>query len=290
MLDLQTVFTQIYKGLEDAMSRQGFNSVWPEGMKKAEPPVFLFEGDSAALNYKGEKAKLRVLFAENKIYLLSAEPEADFSDEGAFSRLSTCLLELDNSAEKDVKFIIGEFSDTVTESFGKKNLSAKTKTPPPVSRAAAKSGTLSYDSNTLANRLAVNYPELKKPYQENIEAYGEFLAEDFFLNHGNAVVLNIIRENNAQKVKKLFSLLNEIYEDGTNEVQSLIVVTILGAVKNDPELIKTVLKNVSDSMMEPVIHVNAILAKSKSINMRLENPPKYKPKKKRDGLLSQLGL
>ena len=38
-------------------------------------------------------------------------------------------------------------------------------------------------------------------------------------------------------MKKLFGLLNEIYEDGTNDIQGLIAVSILGALNNDQELL-----------------------------------------------------
>lgn len=293
MLDLQTVFTQIFKGLEGVMADHGFNPVYPEGVKKAETPAVKRGKDSLLVNYIGEKAKLRVLYSGSKVFLLAADPETENDeDDGGYSSLSTCLLDLNTYADKDVRFIINELSDTIIENYGKKQLAAqKTRMPTPVSKAAAKSGVLSYDSNTLANRMAANYPELKEPYKKNIEDYGEFLAEDFFINHGNRVILDIIRENNPQKVKKLFGLLNEIYNDGTNEVQSLIVVTILGSIKNDPALIKIVLEHIDDAMMEPVIEVNRILGKSKSVNSRLLNPPVYKPKKKKKGgIMQSLGM
>ena len=45
----------------------------------------------------------------------------------------------------------------------------------------------------------------------------------------------------------------------------------------------------TDTMLEPVISVSERLKKSKSARLRLENPPKYKPKKKKSpGLLSRL--
>ena len=294
MLEINNVFTQIYAGVSESLAAYGFAPEFPEGVKKSEAPIWSRGQDEILLNFAGEKGKLRVLYTGGKIFLLSAEAEAIDDDDSDFSRIATYLLDLEEYGDKDVKFIITEFCETINENFGKKQLNMKRnggKGPVPVSRSAAKSGALSYDSNTLANRLATNYPELKDAYKENIDNFGEFLPEDFFTNHGNAVIHQIIKENNSQKVKKLFTLLNEIYSDGTNEVQSLIIVTILGSVKNDPDMMKIILDNISDIMMEPVIYVNEILAKSKGANMRLDNPPQYKPKaKKSGGIMSALGL
>ena len=45
----------------------------------------------------------------------------------------------------------------------------------------------------------------------------------------------------------------------------------------------------TDTMLEPVLAANERLAKSSSARLRLQNPPKYKPKKqKRPGLLQSL--
>ena len=63
------------------------------------------------------------------------------------------------------------------------------KLPQPVSKAEAKSGAAYYDVNTLGSRFVVIYPELKEVYRANVTKYGEFLADDFFLNYGNKEAL-----------------------------------------------------------------------------------------------------
>ena len=105
-------------------------------------------------------------------------------------------------------------------------------------------------------------------------------------------MLDVIRENNPVKMKKLFNLLNDIYEDGTNETQSIIAVTILGSMNNDQQLLANCIDYMCEDMMSPVIQVNKYLESSKSAKMRLENPPKYKPKKakKKSGVMSNLGM
>ena len=107
-------------------------------------------------------------------------------------------------------------------------------------------------------------------------------------------MLDTIRKNDKLKMKKLFGLLNEIYEDGTNEIQGLIAVTILGSMNNDQELIANCVDYMCKDMLGPVIQINKYLASSsgKGARMRLENPPPYKPKKakKKNPITSALGL
>ena len=94
-------------------------------------------------------------------------------------------------------------------------------------------------------------------------------------------------------MRKLFNLLNDIYEDGTNDTQSLVAVTILGSsLAANPELIDIAKEHFSDTMMEPVSEIISYLRKSKSARMRLENPPLYKPQKqKKKGMFaSMLGM
>ena len=103
-----------------------------------------------------------------------------------------------------------------------------------------------------------------------------------------------IKENNPVKMKKLFNLLNDIYEDGTNETQSVIAVTILGSLENNQELLANCVDYMSEDMTVPVININKYLYSKggKSARMRLENPPKYKPAKakKNKGMMSRLGM
>lgn len=52
-------------------------------------------------------------------------------------------------------------------------------------------------------------------------------------------------------MRKLFNLLNEIYDDGTNEIQSIIAVTILGELNNDQDLLANCVDYMSADMISP---------------------------------------
>ena len=294
MADIYSVLADIVGGLNETLKDCGFTAVIPDGVEKGELPA-VTESGRITIEFKGENKALKIEHFNNKISIhgVNKEGEINASD---YSQLSLSLLDAETADAKDVKYIVNEFSDTLVESFGTKNIKpAKQKLPTPVSKAAAKSGSVSYDPNTLANRFTSIYPELREEYKANCEKYGQFLPEEFFVNYGTPVVLETIKENNPQKMKRLFNLLNEIYEDGTNETQSIIAVTILGAMNNDQEMLAACVDYMSDDMMSPVINVNKLLGSGsgKSIKMRLANPPKYKPnkdKKNKKGVMNRLGM
>lgn len=291
MADIYSVLADINSGLNEKLKECGFTPVIPEGTEKGELPAVTDSG-RITVEYKGENKALKIEHFNNKITLLGASKEGEILSSD-FSQLSLSLLDAETADAKDVKYIVNEFSDTLVDHFGSQaKKTVKSKLPTPVSKAAAKSGAVSYDPNTLANRFTAIYTELRDEYKASCEKYGQFLPEEFFINYGTPAVLATIKENNPQKMKRLFTLLNEIYEDGTNETQSLIAVTILGAMNNDQEMLAACVDYMCDDMTSPVINVNKYLASSsgKGAKMRLENPPKYKPSKaKKKGMMSMLG-
>ena len=273
------VFELLYNNISASMAECGFNPDYAEGARKSGCPAYE-RGDAAVMDFSGSKGITRFVFSEDRIHLLFAKNDAPRDDDSAFTKDSTYLFVLDEYTEKDVKGIANEIIDYMNDTFiVKKKTEVKAKNVSTVSRSAAKSGALAYDPITFATKLSGIYPELKDLISQNIADYGEFLCEDFFVTHANKCIQATIYENHPQKMKRLFNVINEIYEDGTNEVQSLIAVTVLGFIENDPELIQRIMPYLADSMLEPVFAVSKRLKKSKSARLRLENPPKYKPPK-----------
>lgn len=293
MADIYAALVEITSGLGATLSECGFTAIIPEGVAKDELPAVTDSG-RIIIKYKGENKALKIEHFNDKITLFGANKEGEIL-ESDYSKLSASLLDEECCDAKGIRYIVNEFSETLVETFGTKTVKpVKSKLPPPVSKAAAKSGAVSYDPNTLGNRFTAVYPELREEYKANCEKYGQFLPEDFFKNHGTPVVLATIKENNPQKMKKLFNLLNDIYEDGTNETQSLIVVSILGQMNNDQEMLAACVDYMSDDLTSPVINVNKYLASGagKGAKMRLENPPRYRPdkNKKNKGAADRLGM
>ena len=292
MLEIKNVFDMLYADIKKEAENLGFKAEIPENIEKGETPVFTRD-NSSYLAFAGEKGKIRVLFSENKIRLLTASADAKSTDDSDYSLSASYLLILDEYEERDVKSVANEINESLHESFTPKQIAKRqqnVKAQATVSRSAVKNGSLLYDTTTLAIRLATIYPEIKDLYKVNVETYGEFLCEEFFINVVNPRVYQTLKERNSQKIKKLFSIINEIFDDGSNEVQDVIVVTMLASYDLDNDMHQLVLDNASDALIEPFIRVSKILKTSKSSRMRLENPPKYKPKKakKKKSMMSSL--
>ena len=267
-------FSTIVKELEATLSTLGFE-------KEATEP-----DGKAAVSFSGEKGAVVLEYTDNKFFIFIGD-----DTESATKKISASLLSEDASAS-DIKFIIGEARETLNEKFAKKAAVQKKtsqKAPQTVSKAAVKNGSF-YDANTLASKLCLVFPELRPFYKDNLAEYGEFMGEEFFDKYGAEKIITAIKENNPQTMKKLFQVLNEIYEDGTNDTQSLIAVTILSNLNNDKILLARCVDYMSETMAPPVIEVNRYLASAagKKARKQLANPPAYKPKKeKKPGLFAQ---
>lgn len=243
--------------------------------------------DEQRLSYKSEKGLFRVVHdSETNIMSIEVAYE-DKGEDTAFETISKSLFELSDADERECRSFANEVSDEIRSIFAarKKVDIDKIKMPKAVSRSKAKSGAVSYDVDSLANRFGVLYPDLKDAVKQNISDYGEFLPETFFTEIGTPRVLEVIRNGSEAERKKLFKMLGEVYEDGTNEVQDVIGVTILGAMKNEPALMEVADRYMTDYMSGPVHEINKITARKNRLTKRLANPPAYKPKKKKTGIL-----
>lgn len=271
MADIKESVAAVVKGIQPAVEGNGFKSV-----ESGEENAFAFESE--------EKGSIKLTYGEDKIYLYISQSAYADTAEGDFKRIALSLLD-ENSTAGDIKYIASDFSESINERFSTAKPVKKTnfKAPPTVSKTAVRSGGMSYDANTLASKICVVFPELKPAYKENIEKYGELLAEEFFTKHANSFIIDAIKKNNPMTMKKLFNALNEIYADGSNDVQDIIAVTILGELDNDQVLLATCVDYMSETMAPVVISVNEYLASSagKKAKKKLLNPPAYKPKKEK---------
>ena len=266
--------------LDESLSKLGFEK--KTGLEVQE--------NGAYATFSGEKGALKLKY-ENEIAAVYFDDDEAALEEGGKKLVATLLPE--NGDSRDVKYAANELADCLNERFAKKaaiKKSGTVKAPQTVSKTAVKNGSY-YDANTLASKLCLVFPELRDLYKQNIAEYGEFLSEKFFTEYGTEKVISAIKQNNPQTMKKLFQILNEIYEDGTNDTQSLIAVTILGELNNDQILLARCVDYMSETLAPPVIEVNRYLASAagKRAKKKLLNPPIYKPKKKKKpGLLAQM--
>ena len=274
MLERKEALSLILKNCSEKFEQIGFTSA----------PV-CENGDEAYVDFTKDDITIRLLSHDN---LLDVTEKAG---EGDFVKVESNLFDLETFEDRDIKSLSNEICETVGSSYGKKARQAVKKAPQTISKTAAKNGT-EYDANTLASRISTLYPELKDAYKENFQTYDEFLGEDFFVNHANKYIMQTIRSHDSQTMKKLFKILSDIYENGSNDVQDLVVVTILGEIDNDQELLQKCREQITDDdFYDTLVAVNKYLASSagKKAKELMKNPPAYKPpKKKNGGMMSSL--
>lgn len=289
MMNVNEALALVLSGVEQTMAENGFSVLRPESTKKGEPPVHR-EEESLYLDFAGDRGRFRIE-ASGKRLILSFAEEPDAQE---LVRLSVNYFDMDSFDERDIRSLCNELNESIRSKVGVRAVSSGKgrKMPVPVSKSAAKNGVQAYDGNTLASRLSAVYQELKEPYRENFERYGTFLAEEFFTQHANARMLETIRRNDKKEMNRLFRLLNEIYENGANDTQSLVAVTILGELNGDPKLLEAAVPYMCDDLRETALLVNRVLTSGKSgkrLREKLKNPPPYKPKKeKKPGFLEQM--
>ncbi|WP_294777716.1 hypothetical protein [uncultured Eubacterium sp.] len=276
-MELTSAFKDIEKNLSTVNEELGFK-------KTAE--------DETSIYFKGEKGVYRLVHDKSTNILQFECAYEDKGDETEYNTISRSLFELDVIDDRDVKSTSNEIVDELERLFKVRkqvNLD-KVKMPKSVSRTKAKNGLVSYDVDSLANRFGTLYPEFKDEIKRNVMQYGEFLPEDFFMNYGTPKVLDVIKNGTEAERKKLFKLLNEVYEDGINDVQDVIAVTILGEMKNDKEMMAVADKYMIEYMAGAVHEVNKLTAKNNKYTKKLKNPPAYKPKKNKTfSMANQLG-
>lgn len=276
-MELTSAFKDIEKNLSAVNEELGFKKV---------------NEDETSIYFKGEKGVYRLVHDKSTNILQFECAYEDKGDETEYNTISRSLFELDVIDDRDIKSTSNEIVDELERLFKVRkqvNLD-KVKMPKSVSRTKAKNGLVSYDVDSLANRFGTLYPEFKDEIKKNVMQYGEFLPEDFFMNYGTPKVLDVIKNGTEAERKKLFKLLNEVYEDGINDVQDVIAVTILGEMKNDKEMMAVADKYMIEYMAGAVHEVNKLTAKNNKYTKKLKNPPAYKPKKNKTfSMANQLG-
>lgn len=276
-MELTSAFKDIEKNLSAVNEELGFKKV---------------NEDETSIYFKGEKGVYRLVHDKSTNILQFECAYEDKGDETEYNTISRSLFELNVIDDRDVKSTSNEIVDELERLFKVRkqvNLD-KVKMPKSVSRTKAKNGLVSYDVDSLANRFGTLYPEFKDEIKKNVMQYGEFLPEDFFMNYGTPKVLDVIKNGTEAERKKLFKLLNEVYEDGINDVQDVIAVTILGEMKNDKEMMAVADKYMTEYMAGAVHEVNKLTAKNNKYTKKLKNPPAYKPKKNKTfSMANQLG-
>ena len=292
MIEINEALSQIYRVLNEFCEKNELAFRYDK-QTMVSPALPIEQQDAKSFMYiDGAAASIVIEYDgdTNKIKLLGAS-EAGVKPEEC-KQLSLWLLEPKVHDEKDVKSIANDFLDTLEQNFSTQKAKdiSKVKLPGSVSKNQAKSGAASYDAQTLCNRFVMHYPEYKDDLKQNLLDYDELLAAEFSEKFIVPKMLEVLNSGDAREQKKFFSMLNDVYEDGLNEVQDLIAVVIMSRMDNKAEYLEIADKYMSD-YMKPTIHqINKIMASpaGEKYRAKMQNPPAYKPKKEKKSLMMKL--
>ena len=122
------------------------------------------------------------------------------------------------------------------------------------------------------------FPDLKGEMLKNIDKYDIYLPEEYFETLITPRVMKALRENDRPLLKKLFSAFSTFYNEGDNDMQSLIVVSILGMnLFKEEDLLKNCEKLMDVNLYNALIPVLEYL-KTGGAKKRISSFASPKPK------------
>lgn len=285
MIDINKAFTIVFNGTQSILEKAGFSAALPDGYKKGDLPLNT-EDNITYMQFSNGETLLSMQLDEIKktFSLFTADAPQDAVDDPEFQSLSTWGFDIKEADDRDANSVANDFCDIIRTKYAPDAVSAsdtRVKMPQTISKKSAKNGDGVYDAKMLATRFATVFPEYKDAVKENISKYGDLLPETFFSTYAAPRVISVIKSKDAQLLKKLFTMFNEVHEDGCTEVQEIITVTILGEIHNDETMMNTIDSYMSDLLRRDVVAVNKLLSGSsgKKWIEKLKNPPAYKPPK-----------
>ena len=277
----------IIKSVDPTMQAAGFELVSP---KKPSD-------DDNELVFSGERGRITAEINGNVLKLTCNKTGEEINSTSSM----LFAYEEEDWDSKDSKSVANEMAETVSKYYGtklvydnqetKKGNEKKGKgaakasdqsTSKPVKKSKKKDSA-SYEPWNLASRVENIFPELKGKMDENMEEYSMFLPEEYFEKVATPRILEAIRTQDRQSLKKLFNSFNTFYDEGTKDVQSLISVSILGMnLVKEKELLDNCVDYMNEDLQDAVIPVVKYLSSpvGKTKIKAFENPKPFKGKKK----------
>lgn len=224
------------------------------------------------------------------------------TDDTEYQTVSQILIECEKDEwnAKDTKSVANEVAECISQFFGtplvydtaeSKNKNDKSSkgqdegaqtTAISKKKSVNKDSVVTYEPVNLANRIENIYSDLKGKIDENIEKYEMFLPEEYFSEYANKYIIETIRNEDRQTMKKIFNAFNIFYDDGSNDVQSLIAVSILGVnFAKEEELLSKSESYMDDDLYNVVKTIVTYLNTSsgKKKLKKFENPEPYKSRR-----------
>lgn len=282
MVEISSVASTLIKSMDEALKICNLSVVYPDGVKKDEPPV-LIDGDDKIITFTSAESSIKFVISGNRCNFFCADKKASDASDSDYEKQFESLLEIDSEEceLRDIKSLANEASFTTLEYFGKTKGKEKAKKKAKAKKKD-KNNPASFDPEGLVYRISNIYPELKPMAEENFDKYEMMLPEEFFNEHANKLIFESLKSGDKSKTKKIFNAFNNFYEDGPKDTQSLIAVSILGlGLKDDKDLLESVEdymeKDLKSAVLGIIKYLNSVGGKKKMDT--LNNPKPFVSKR-----------
>ncbi|MCQ2488623.1 MAG: hypothetical protein MJ143_05040 [Clostridia bacterium] len=274
MIPTKDALLTLIKAVDGTMSAANF------ALTSSKTP----EDTSEPITYAGEYGEIELKFEEN---ILSVNCKAEGTD---WKNVAQALFDLadDTWDEKATKSVANTVCEAVSKYYGtecvyagKTSKSAKNDDSKVVDMATAvekakktkkKENVVSYDAISLANRMENIFQDLKGEMVKNIETYDIFLPEEYFETLITPRIVEAMKTNDRPVLKKVFNAFNTFYDEGENDVQSLIVVSVLGMnFAKDEALLKSCETLMDETLYDAVMPVVTYLKTGKGAKKRISS-------------------
>lgn len=291
MLNKTDAIFSLLKSLEPTLKCGGFRVIVPSDTQKGELP-FMKVDDKETLGLSGEIGSVLLIMSDKKLQVLCSDEVGKSVGEMNYKAVSLSMFDYDEKDfdARDIKSLANEISDSIIKfyhidmSSGENSdaVAEKAKIDAAKRKKVNKNSSMSYESINLAAKISNIYPEIKDKIDENVDTYNIFLGDIFFDEVANPLIIDSIKKQDRQTMKKLFNVFNTFYDEGPKDTQSLVAVTILGRnIEKEPEILDIAEEYMDENLGPAVKQIAKYLSKAttKGTLKKFDNPVATKPKK-----------
>lgn len=271
-MDAKSALLTLIKSVEGTMTAASFALTSAKSPEDTAEPI-TYAGDFGEVELKFEENVINVnCKAEGTEWKTVAQTLFDLSDETwddkATKSAANVVCEAVSKYYGTECVYAGKTAKAAKE--GKSNIVDMTAPAQQAKKAKKEKNSDSYDVITLSNRMENIFQDLKGEMVNNIEKYDIFLPEEYYETLVTPRIVEAMKTNDRPVLKKVFNTFNTFYDEGDNDIQSLIVVSILGMnFASDESLLKNCETLMDENLYDAVMPVVTYLKTGKGAKKRI---------------------
>jgi hypothetical protein len=224
----QKAFSFIVQKIEPVFSSLEFAKINSKKNDNELKEVFINKNIAYEVSYDLSEKKF-------KLSICNIEDESSNKN---WQLISAWLFDPSNDSTKQAQSIVADFIETIGQS--KKNQIKSNK-----KRKKDEEGNV--NPLFFVNRLSNIFPELKEEIRKEIKLYGDLRGATFALQNVVPKITALLSASfEKERIKKLGTLLDNLYKSGDLDVKGIITIIILNSIEKNSE--NTLREHLSDEL------------------------------------------